>query len=147
MVYAAPAHALWTLSVSAGTGWQAHPSASRISTNLSVAPGISLLPKDLLRFELGFIADMPDLRNRHADLQIRPMLLINPPLFPMYARLVAGVSNIAHGPAAVRFGAAAGVRLSLAHVGLFAEAGYIPYVRDNTFFSVLEGRIGTEVLF
>ncbi|MEK6606868.1 MAG: hypothetical protein AABZ30_04330 [Myxococcota bacterium] len=137
-----PAHADGlTLSMTAGTGWQASSPGGRIQTNVMVAPGFEILGP-LLRFDAGFVADLPDIEASRFDVQVRPSLVIELPVLPIYGRVSAGVADLLHGPVSVAFGPSIGVRMGVGGVSLLAEVGYIPMVRSGDFESVIEARAG-----
>jgi hypothetical protein len=105
---------------SAGSGFTLSPHAGdRIPTNLMLAGGYSF---PVVRLELGVVGNLADVSHSKFDLDLRPMLMVKPPLFPLYARVIAGVSGLVEGPSAFTYGGALGVRLGLG-VGAFAEAG------------------------
>ncbi|HET6346452.1 MAG TPA: hypothetical protein VFH51_16080 [Myxococcota bacterium] len=137
-----------SLSVSVGSGYSVEGDGSRIPTNLMVAPGFNLLGDNFLRFEVGFVADMPDVRNGNFDLQLRPMLVLTAPIIPVYGRLVGGVTQLVHGPVQTAFGGVVGIEapcFSDSHI--FAEAGYVPRATRDAFLSVFEGRLGLRFGF
>ena len=105
---------------SAGSGFTLSPHAGdRIPTNLMLAGGYSF---PVVRLELGVVGNLADVSHSKFDLDLRPMLMVKPPLFPLYARVIAGVSGLVEGPSAFTYGGALGVRLGLG-VGAFVEAG------------------------
>lgn len=140
------AQAGYTLAASAGSGYQWGDSHGRLQTNIMLAPGVSFL-QDYLRFEVGFVADLPDVKEADFNLQVRPMLVIAPPIIPLYVRLVAGVTQIVSGPTGVAFGGALGTALRLGPLSLFAEAGYIPRAIHGDISSAIEGRLGGTFFF
>jgi hypothetical protein len=131
-----------SLELSAGSGYRLSPDSGRIPTNVMAAPGIAIVP-DVLRLEVGLLGDFADVSNARFDLQVRPMLLITAPAFPIYGRVIAGVTQLLHGPVAVAFGGAVGLRGGLDDgVAVFAEVGYVPRVDRDHIESVVEGRVG-----
>ena len=105
---------------SAGSGFTLSPHAGdRIPTNLMLAGGYSF---PVVRLELGVVGNLADVSHSKFDLDLRPMLMVKPPLFPLYARVIAGVSGLLEGPSSFTYGGALGVRLGLG-VGAFVEAG------------------------
>ncbi len=108
---------------SAGSGITLSPhSGDRIPTNLMLTGGYSF---PVFKLELGVVGNLGDVDNSKFDLDLRPMLVIQPPLFPFYARGIVGMSGLAEGPSAVTYGGALGVRLGALGVGAFLEAGAI----------------------
>jgi hypothetical protein len=135
----------FSLSMSAGSGYRLSPSAGRINTNIMVAPGFDLLG-EFLRLEVGFVADLPDIRDTDFDVQLRPMAVLNLPVLPIYVRVVTGVTQLVQGPIAFAFGGAAGIDASVGEsIALFAEAGFVPRADASRFHSVFEGRLGVRV--
>jgi hypothetical protein len=145
---AAPAlaRADFILEGSAGTGYQVKPSidTKRQPTNLMLAGGWGF--GEWIRGEVGLLAEIPDNDAYEFDLQVRPMLVVDPPLLPIYARLIVGVANLLH-DANFAFGGALGLGGSIAGLGLFAEAAMVPRVADGDFNWILEGRAGAYYLF
>lgn len=138
----AAARADFSLAVSVGSGWRLDPDSGRIPTNLMLAPGFDVAG-ELLRLEVGFVADLPDVRDTDFDVQLRPMLVLNLPPIPLYARLVTGVTKVLNGPLAIAFGAVAGLRAALGpETTAFVEAGFVPQAHGDAFESILEGRLG-----
>ncbi len=134
----ASAHAGLTAALSAGSGFDANGDG-REPTVLMVAPGLTLLG-DLLRFELGLAFVLPD-TSVHSDLDIRPMLVLQPLPF-LYGRATFGVARVVN-DVHVEAGFGLGLQAHIAPaVALFAEAGYVPQFDRNHFTSVLEGRVG-----
>lgn len=139
-----PAHADagdLTLSLTAGTGWQASDPGGRIQTNLMLSPGIEILGQ-LLRLDVGVVADLPDIEASRFDLQIRPSVVLELPVVPIYGRLSAGIANILHGPLSVAFGPSVGLRIGIGKVSLLGEVGYVPMIRSGNFESIIEVRAG-----
>jgi hypothetical protein len=144
---AAQAHGA-SLSVSAGSGYVVDNGGGRIPTNIMVAPGFNLLGDNFLRFEVGFVADLPDVRQGNFDLQLRPMLVLTAPIIPIYGKLVGGVTQLVHGPLQTAFGGVVGIEAPcFADSHIFAEAGYIPRANHDAFLSVFEGRLGLRFGF
>ena len=128
------ANAGFVLEGSLGTGYQVSDPTGRTPTQVMIAPGYGL--GEIIRLELGFNFPLGDVGD--FDLQLRPMLVLDPPLIPFYVRAVGAVSNlIAEGDTAYAIGGAAGVGVSLAGVGIFGEVGAIPFfVNDLTLWQV-----------
>jgi hypothetical protein len=109
---------------SVGVGWQLTTSVDRTPVNVMVAPGWGFA--GLLKLELGLLANMGDVQNSKFDLELRPMVVISPPLIPLYLRGIFAVQNFVNGPTAIAYGAALGVSFGLLGAGLFVEAGVLP---------------------
>jgi hypothetical protein len=143
------ARAGWIVEGSVGKGVKVSPSPVKATqTNLMLAPGYTLL--DIVRLEVGLVGDLPDLQASKFDLQVRPMLVVAPPIFPLYGRAILAVTNIFHnnGPKTViAYGAAAGLKFGLGPVGVFAEAGVLPRSVASQISWVLEGRLGANLSF
>ena len=120
-------------------------------TNLMVAPGYGLLA-NLIRLQLGLVADMPDVKDSEFDLQLRPMVTIRPPLLPLYARAVFAFQNLlGDGDTVIAYGGVLGLGFSIPVVGIgaFVEAGILPTnIKgvDKTYW-MLEGRGGVSYAF
>jgi hypothetical protein len=108
------------LEGSVGSGVRLNPSpVERIPTNLMLAGGYSF---GIVKLELGLLGDLADVKHSKFDLDLRPMVVLKPPLLPIYLRGILGVSGLVEGPAAVSYGAALGSRIGLG-IGAFLEAG------------------------
>ncbi len=133
------------LEASLGLGWETSPDVQRMPTNIMLAPGYTFAD-DIVRLELGLVGDLGDVENSKFDLELRPMVLVKPPLFPLYGRAFAGVSGLVEKPTALTYGAALGVRMGALGVGAFLEAGAlrrrvkIADVNKDTW--IAEGRLG-----
>jgi hypothetical protein len=151
LVVAPAAHAGWILEGSVGKGARVSPSpVAQTQTNIMLAPGVTLLA-DILRLELGFLAELPDVKASKFDLQLRPMVVVAPPILPIYGRAIFAVTNLLEGKTTIAYGAAAGLKFGLGPVGVFAEAGLLPRSVDVAGTSkihwVIEGRIGANLTF
>jgi hypothetical protein len=115
------------LELSAGMGSQLQPSIARSPTTVMLAPGWSLA--GILKLELGLVAALADVKDAKTDVELRPMVVVSPPLFPLYARGIFAVQNLANGrPTQLAYGGALGVSfgIPLTGFGLFAELGVLP---------------------
>jgi len=130
-----------TLTLSAGTGWQGSQPRGRIPTNLMVSPGIEIYHQ-MLRLDIGLVADLGDIEGRQFNIEVRPSLVLELPVVPIYFRVTAGLAGLLHGPVAVALGPSIGVRGGLGFVSILGEIGYIPIVIDGNFESILEVRAG-----
>jgi hypothetical protein len=110
---------------SIGAGLQLTPSVERSPVNVMVAPGWSLLD-GILKLELGLAGSLGDIQQAKFDLELRPMVVISPPILPFYVRAVFAVQNLVNGPLTAAYGGALGFSFSLLGIGLFAEAGVLP---------------------
>jgi hypothetical protein len=118
---AARAGTIWEGSVGSGLRWQPSP-VERIPTNVMVAVGYST---KVLKLELGAMGNLADVKHSKFDLELRPMLVVKPPLLPIYARAITGVSGLLEKPVGFVYGAAVGVRMGALGVGAFLEAGAV----------------------
>ena len=114
------------VEISGGVGSQLQPSVERAPTNLMVAPGWGLA--GFVKLELGVAAALGDVRNAKADVELRPMVVVSPPLFPLYARGILAVQNLVNGPTQLAYGGALGLSfgIPLTGFGVFAEVGALP---------------------
>jgi hypothetical protein len=140
------AHAGIIVEASLGKGAQVSPSIDKKwgPTNFMLAPGLTL--GQMIRAELGFVMDMPN-NGIGTNLRLRPMLVVSPPIIPLYGRLIIGVANLLDGRRSFEYGAALGVGASLAGIGLFAEAGVVPQQIGGQSNVILEGRAGGFYIF
>ena len=91
-------------------------------TSLLIAPGWA--PTPVLHLELGIMLGLDKRAGGKLDLHLRPMLVVAPRSFPLYARLSTGVANLLEGTSGLLLGAALGLR----------SAGRIWGAPDWTFF-------------
>lgn len=151
----AAAHAGFVVEGSVGKGGQISPSPVKAEpTNIMIAPGYAI---PFLRFELGLVNSLGDVQMRQYDIELRPMIVIAPPIFPLYGRLIFAVTNLVHKPVEYAYGGALGLKLGLGPIGVFAEAGVLPRVRkfedsttmtsESKFSTVIEGRLGAVLEF
>jgi hypothetical protein len=135
------------LELSLGKGAAVSPDVKAQPTNIMVAPGIQIV---MVRLSVGIVADLPDVKDSVFDLGLRPMLTIDPPILPLYGRLVFAINNLRNSDRAKRtvaYGGALGLSFGIAGVGIFAEAGLLPRSLNNQTIWVLEGRIGVSLGF
>ncbi len=139
------ARAGWIIEGSYGKGAKVKPSPTEATqSNIMIAPGFTV---PFLRFELGFLNELPDTKNSKYDIELRPMIVVAPPIFPLYGRAIFAVTNILNGKTTMAYGGAAGVKLGLGPVGVFAEAGLLPRSVASTIYWVVEGRLGVTLEF
>jgi hypothetical protein len=86
------------------------------------------------------------------NLQFRPMVVVAPPILPIYGRAIFAITNVLKGKTTIAYGAAAGLKFGLGPVGVFAEAGLLPRSVDDATGSskinwVIEGRLGANLTF
>ena len=99
------------LEASVGMGAQQDPSTfQRTQTSLMLAPGWEFA--GILKLELGFGANLADTASSRFELELRPMLVVSPPLFPLYLRGIAVVQNLVNGPTTAGYGGALGYATS-----------------------------------
>ena len=137
------AHAGFILEGSVGIGGQVSPHADALPFTIMITPGYGII-KNLLRFEVGIGGAFNDIKNAKFDLEFRPMLVLAPPIVPLYLKAVFAVGNVIHRPVVLAYGGALGVELVfLSHLSLFAELGVLPRKVENDRMGwVLEGRAG-----
>jgi hypothetical protein len=165
----AAARAGLLVEASLGQGYQAAPAPRGWERlNLEIAPGFapSLPVLSMFRLQLGIVTDFGNKAGTKTDLELRPMLSIVPPIFPLYGRVIFVVSNLLESGNTKReiaYGGAVGVRIGLPSIGIipslgvFAEVGALPRKRDfiNSAATgtdsktawVLEGRAGAYLDF
>ena len=143
------AHATFDLEFSIGAGGQVSPNRAYEATNLMVTPGIGIL-ENILRFELGVLGSFAAVANRdpHSfDLELRPMVVISPPIIPLYLRIIFAGVDLFSPKRTVAYGAALGVGISAFGLGIFGELGVLPRVFESQFQWLLEGRVGVSLAF
>ena len=139
------ANAGFVVEASIGKGLTLNPEVTGTDLNIMIAPGYGI--GEMLRLELGVVTALGDVSSDF-DLEFRPMLVIDPPLFPLYGRLVVGVVNVANeADVAFAFGGALGMSVSLGGAGIFGEAGVLPRSVADQFLWVLEFRAGVYYAF
>lgn len=154
IAFAAPlrASAGLVLELSAGSGARVDPTpVERIQTNVMLTGGYALPVPFTLELQLGLLGTLEDVKESRFDLQLRPMIVVAPPMFPLYLRGVAAVTGLGNSDdQEVVIGGALGARIGLGGLGVFIEAGGIPYKvavptetgsRNETVW-VAEGRLG-----
>jgi len=139
------AQAGFVIEGSAGTGIQFKPDlGERVPTMIMLAPGYGL--GEMIRAELGIVAELGDVENCEFQLQLRPMLVIDPPLIPVYGRLIVGLFNaLDKDERIVAYGGALGVGGSLFGLGVFAEVAVLPLGSADTIIG--EVRAGIMIAF
>jgi hypothetical protein len=147
MIAPQAARAGFVLEASLGRGMQVAPEFKPEigRTNLLLAPGYGL--GEVLRAEIGFVFDVPDGTNPDLNLRVRPMLVIDPPVLPLYGRVIVGMANVLDDTRAFEFGGAIGAGAELGGVGIYAELGVLPQASDDDFLWLLEGRAGVYISF
>jgi len=151
-----PAAAGPLLEGSVGVSWQLEPTMVRAPVSVMLAPGWGFA--GILKVELGLAGNLADTQNSQFDLELRPMVVVSPPLFPLYLRGIAVVQNLLHGPTKPGYGGALGVSFGLFGVGVFVEAGAVarqitvpsasvPPVDQDVYRWYAEGRAGVSYEF
>jgi hypothetical protein len=140
------ARAGWVVEGSVGKGVRLNPDVKADQSNVMIAPGYTLLDA-MIRIELGVVANIPDIKNSSFDFGLRPMVVVVPPILPIYGRAIFAVTNLINEPRTIAFGGAVGVKVAVAGLGLFAEAGLLPRSEQAQFRWHLEGRLGAFVTF
>lgn len=139
------------LEASLGLGWWVSPPSAPISVesrqplNVMIAPGYGLLG-DLLKVQVGVAGSgIGDVSNDSFRLQIRPMVTLSPPLFPLYVRGILAFMDVTHDQTRqTAFGAAAGLGFGLAGFGIFAEVGALTFSSGGQQW-IVEGRAGISL--
>lgn len=116
----ARAGGVFEASVGSGVRWDPSPT-ERIPTNLMLTGGYSFA--GMLKLELGVVGNLNDVKHSKFDLDLRPMVVVAPPVLPIYLRGILGVSGLVEGPQALNYGGALGVRIGALGLGAFLEAG------------------------
>jgi len=138
-----------TIQASLGYGLEIAPNiGDSQEPNIMVALGWGLA--GLIRGELGLVAAYPGGNDitPTGELQIRPMLIIAPPILPLYLRGTLAVKSPFSEDRQLAYGASLGLSFSLAGVGIFAEAGGLPVADESdTMRWLLEARAGASLAF
>ena len=139
-----PAQAGWTVAGSAGLGVEVSPETQVQAGNLMGTVGYEFL--GILRPELGVVGSLEAARHgqpTQGGLEFRPMLVVQPPLVPIYGRLiVSGVDMFSSRRRTVAYGGALGLQLGVLSVKVFGEAGVLPRAQDGRYHWILEARAG-----
>src|SRR6266568_4208956 len=138
------ASAGFLLEGSVGSGAQLSPSVERTPVNVMLAPGWGFA--GLLKLELGLLGNLGDVQNSKFDLELRPMVVISPPIVPIYLRAIFAVQNLIEGPTTYAYGGALGLSFSLFGAGVFVTnipvVGTAAHATRDEFRWFAEGRLG-----
>lgn len=132
---------------SVGKGGQVSEPRAAEQATLMLAPGFQFL---MVRFSLGLVNNLPDTEAGQYNLELRPMIGFFPPILPIYGRIVFAFTDLLGRedvPNEIAYGGAAGFKLGLGPVGVFAEAGVLPRSRRSEISWVVEGRVGVALGF
>jgi len=143
------------LEASVGYGYEISPDRATQATNIMITPGVELL--EVLKLELGVVGAYGAVRsglNQDLQLEFRPMIVLAPPVIPLYARAIFSVIQpFSSADRTIAYGGALGFGVSVPVVGLgvFAEVGVLPRsvttASVSSFVWVLEGRAGLSFSF
>ncbi len=128
---------------SAGTGYRWTSPQERIPTNVMLTLGYSF---PVVKLELGAVANFADVKDAKFDVDLRGMLVLKPPVFPLYFRGILGTANLVEGPKSPLYGGAVGYRFGALGTGVFLEGGAITKQQEidgkkkDVWFA--EGRLG-----
>jgi len=147
------------LELSVGSGLRAGlGDVERIPTNAGVAVGYGLT--DMLKLQLGAFASLGDVKASvndtgagKFDVDLRAMVVVSPPVIPLYLRGIAGITDLVDGKSKVTYGGALGLGFGMFGVGAFVEAGAMQrtYTVDVGGVTAskegwqVEGRIGASI--
>lgn len=148
------------LEVSAGSGLRAGlGDVERIPTNVGLAVGYGFT--DMLKLQLGAFAAVGDVKSSVSDngagkfdVDLRAMVVLAPPVIPLYLRGIAGVTDLVDGKSKVTYGGALGLGFGMFGVGAFVEAGAMQRTYTVTVPGVgtaskdgwqVEGRVGVSI--
>jgi hypothetical protein len=156
----AAARAGFLVEASLGQGYMASPKPQDGSSrwerlNLEIAPGYapSLPVLSMFRLQLGIVTDFGNKAGTKTDMELRPMISVVPPIFPLYGRVIFVVNNLLERGGSkrdVQYGAAVGARIGLPSIGIipslgvFAEVGALPGKRDFPVADTTSGALGTS---
>ncbi len=144
------------IEASFGVGSQTSPTIERQPVNVMLAPGLTFA-SEILRAEVGLVGNFADVQNSKFDLELRPMLVVKPPLFPLYLRGILAFSGLLNGPSQLAYGGALGLEFGALGAAVFLEAGLLPRTVDvpatpltpatTEMHWVAEGRLGMSYSF
>jgi hypothetical protein len=133
--------------------------AARIPTNLMATLGYGFT--DMIKLQVGAVANLGDVSASYSaggskfDVDLRGMLVVAPPLFPLYLRGIAGVTSLKSKPARFTWGGALGMSFGLLGVGVFGEVGAmqrayqmadpVTAIETEKMGLQVEGRIGVSI--
>ncbi len=165
----AAARAGVVLEASYGKPYQVTTPRAWGQSNLMLTPGYapSLPILSMFQLQVGFAFDLADKSGTKTEMQLRPMILFNPPIIPLYARAFLFFPNMlgrAEGDdRKPGYGAALGARIGIPSIailpgfGVFAEIGALGRSHDygtevgggttSKTFWALEGRVGAYLNF
>jgi hypothetical protein len=169
----AAARAGFLVEASVGKGYEAAPKPRAWEQmNLEIAPGYapSLPVLSMFRLQLGIVMDLADKSASRTNMELRPMISLVPPIFPLYGRIIFGVNNLFERNGSKRevlYGGAVGLKIGLPGIafvpalGVFAEVGLLPRSRtfggvsattttattDSKMAWIVEGRAGAYINF
>ena len=133
-------------------------STERIPTNLMATLGYGFT--DMLKLQVGALANLGDVSASYSaggskfDVDLRGMVVVSPPLFPLYLRGIVGVTSLKAKPAKFTWGGALGIGFGLFGIGAFAEVGAMQHTYKipdptGTFEEKkgvqIEGRLGISI--
>jgi hypothetical protein len=165
----AAARAGFVLEASYGKPYQVTSPRTWGQSNLMLTPGYapSLPILSMFQLQLGIAFDLADKSGTETEMQLRPMLMFNPPIIPLYARAFLFFPNMLGradgGNRKPGFGGALGVRIgipSIAFVPGFGVFGELAALGRSVDFGTeatgggssktlwaLEGRVGAYLNF
>jgi hypothetical protein len=117
------------LELSVGSGVTAGVGTTeRIPTTIGAAVGYGFT--DMLKLQVGAFYGLGDVTDSTVsssfdakNLDLRAMLKIEPPVFPLYFRGIVGITDLIEGQQDFTWGGAVGVGFGLFGIGGFVEAG------------------------
>jgi len=131
----------------------------RIPTNIMATLGFGFT--DMLKLEVGAVANLADASasfstaSSSLDVDVRGMVVVSPPLFPLYFRGIAGATSLTAKPVKFTWGGAVGIGFGLFGIGAFGEVGAMQkyyQVADPVTTAVteqkgwqVEGRLGISI--
>jgi hypothetical protein len=115
----------------------------------------------MLKLELGAVANLGDVSASYSaggskfDVDLRGMVVVSPPLFPLYIRGIAGATSLKSKPAKFTWGGALGIGFGLFGIGAFGEIGAmqkayqvvdpVTAVESEKKGLQIEGRVGVSI--
>ncbi len=159
----AVARAGFVLEASYGKPYQVSSPRAWGQSNLMLTPGYapSVPILSMFQLQLGIAFDLADKSGTETEMQLRPMLMFNPPIIPLYARAFLFFPNmlgrVEGSDRKPGFGGALGARIGIPSIaflpgfGVFAELGALGRSVDigdsSKTLWALEGRVGAYLNF
>jgi hypothetical protein len=130
-----------------GQGLQLSPRPVWAAQATSVAIAVGWSFAEPFELQLALVPQVDALKAGEFDFEVRSILKVSPSGFPMFGKLIAGITQLASGPQRLALGGALGWQVHVGGVLLFAEIAMLPRAglgRDGAgkLQWIAEGRLG-----